>query len=103
MRMVILFSCLFIADWAGAQVLNVSAGTDLTIIGGTVFRAEDLTLTPSANYVITNNSLTRSATILHASSNAYISKVYQFANSTNPYSGSLQINFSDGAELNGIP
>lgn len=88
---------------ARAQLLKVSAGTDLTILSGTVFKTENFTLTPSADFIISDNSITKSATVTHSSVHPYISRVYQFTNTTNPYSGSVQINYTDGAELNGIP
>jgi hypothetical protein len=89
-------------NMATAQLLSVSPGTDLVILGGTTFRVEDFTLIPTSDYVISNNTLIRSATIDNSSGNPYISRVYQFTNATNPFTGSVQINFEDGAELNGI-
>jgi hypothetical protein len=46
--------------------------------------------------------MSKSTTVIHASVNPYIKMVYQFSNLTNPFSGSVQINYDD-AELNGIP
>ena len=90
-------------NMAHAQLLKVTGGTDITILSGTVFRFEDLTLTPSADFTISNNTLVKSPTVIHATANPYISRVYQFTNSTNPFSGLVQINYTDGAELNSIP
>ena len=78
------------------------ASTDITILAGTLFNVENLTLSPSADFTISNNSLNKFTTVTHPTSNPYISRVYQFFNNTNPYSGSVQINYTDGAELNGI-
>lgn len=94
---------LLITGTARAQILNVATGTDLTIKAGTTFHADGLMLIPSADFVISNNTLTRSATIIHSSYNNYISRVYQFANNTNAYNGDIWIYYQDGAELNGIP
>lgn len=102
MKLLFFFFCLLLSDIASAQVLKISAGTDITIVGGTVFKTESLTLTPSANYTLSDNTLTRSGTLIHPSSNPHITSVYQYSNNTNPFSGSLQINYTDGAELNGI-
>lgn len=102
MKILLLFVALLFTGMAQAQLLKVSAGTDLTIQSGTIFHANGLTLIPSANFTISNNTLNKSATIIHTSANPYISRVYQFTNNTNSYSGSVQINYTDGAELNGI-
>ena len=97
-----LFSCLLFIDMAQAQLLIVSAGTNLTIQGGAVFSVDNLTLIPSTDFTLTNTTLTKSTTVIHTSVNPYISRVYQFSNITNPYTGAVQINYDD-AELNGIP
>lgn len=103
MKMILFFSCLLLTNMANAQLLQVLPGTDLTIVGGTTFNVEGLMFTPSADYTINDNTLTLSTTILHPSVHPYISRVYQFTNNTNPFTGSVQMNYTDGAELNGIP
>jgi hypothetical protein len=97
------FTGLLYTAMAQAQLLKVSAGTDLTILSGTIFHADGLTLTPSADFTISDNTLSKSATVIHTTTNPYISRVYQFTNNTNPFSGSVQVNYTDGAELNSIP
>jgi hypothetical protein len=87
---------------ANAQLLKVTAGTDITVLSGTIFKVENLTLTPSANFTISNNTLDKFTTVTHSTSNPYIARVYRFTSNTNPFSGSVQINYTDGAELNGI-
>ena len=101
-RLFFLFAALLFNGMAWAQLLKVSAGTDLTILSGTIFHADGLTLTPSANFTISNNTLNKFTTITHPSSNPYISRVYRFTNTTSAFTGSVQINYRDGAELNGI-
>jgi hypothetical protein len=98
----LLFAVLLFTGIAQAQILNVAAGTNLTIQAGTTFRTDSLTLIPSADFIISNNTLSKSTTIIHFSFNPYISHVYHFANNTNAYTGAVQINYDD-AELNGIP
>ena len=102
MKIILLFFSLLLTNLAWAQLLKVVAGTDLTILSGTIFKTEGFTLTPSANFTISDNALTNSATISHSASNPYISRVYQFTNNTSPYSGSIRIDYTDGAELNSI-
>lgn len=99
----LLFLGMLITGTARAQILNVANGTDLTIKAGTTFWADSLMLIPSADFVISNNTLSRSSTIIHSSYNNYISRVYQFTNNSNAYNGDIWIYYQDGAELNGIP
>lgn len=43
-----------------AQLLTVASGTNLTIVNGTPFKVDSLTLTPSADFIISNNTLSKS-------------------------------------------
>jgi hypothetical protein len=86
----------------GQQLLTVASGTSLTIKNGTVFKVDSLTLTPSADYSISNNSLTKSTTVSNSSTTPYISRVYRFGSNTVVFNGAVQINYTDGAELNSI-
>ena len=89
--------------FAHAQVSIVATtGSDITIKSGTVFFADNLTLTPSVDFTISNNTLTRATTPIHTPSGTYIARVYQFTNTINAFSGDIQINYLDGAELNGL-
>ena len=103
MKILFLFTALLFNGMAWAQLLKVSAGIDLTILSGTIFHADGLTLTPSADFTISNNTLGKFTTVTNTTANPYIARVYRFTNTTNPYSGSVQINYTDGAELNSIP
>jgi hypothetical protein len=85
-----------------AQIITVSPGSDLTIKQGTVFSADSLILTPSADFTLSNLSLNKNTAVSHALSKPYIQRVYQFSNMSNPFSGKVQINYLDGAELKGI-
>jgi hypothetical protein len=102
MKILFLLTGILLAFVTQAQFLKVTPGTDMIILSGTVFRVEDLTLIPSADFTISDNALDKFTTISHPSSSPYISRVYRFTNSTNPFSGSVQVNYTDGAELNGI-
>ncbi|MEJ0103826.1 MAG: T9SS type A sorting domain-containing protein [Bacteroidota bacterium] len=103
MKITFIVTTLLVACMAQGQILKVLAGTDLTIISGTIFKADSLILTPSENFIMSDNELTKSTTIIHTTPNPYISRVYQFTSTTNLFSGSVQVNYTDGAELNGIP
>ena len=94
--------CLFFTAMSEAQLLKVTTGSDLTIMSGTVFNVDSLSFTPSADFTLSNVTLSKSATIIHSQANPYISRVYQFNKTSNPFSGSVLMKYRDGAELNGI-
>ena len=59
-----------------AQVLSISPGTNLVIKQGTVFSTDSLTLTPSADFTLSNISLTRNSTLSHAVLNDKIFRAF---------------------------
>lgn len=103
MKILFFFMVQLFAGITQAQILKVSDGSNMTILNGTVFNVENLTLIPSADFTISNTTLGKFTTVTHTTANPYISRVYRFTNNTNAFSGSVQINYTDGAELNGIP
>jgi hypothetical protein len=96
----VFFAALFLCN-AHAQLI-VDPGSSLTIQNGTQLHVDGLTLIPSADFSLNNVVLSKSATVVHTQVNTYISRVYQFSNTSNAFSGSVQINYTDGAELNGL-
>lgn len=98
----ILSIALLVFSFSKSQIFTVASGTDVTIKAGTTFSADNLSITPSSDFTISNNSLTRSTTAVHTPVGTYIARVYQFTNTTNAFSGSIQMNYLDGAELNGL-
>ena len=81
--------------------LRIDGSSSLTIENGTQIHADGLTLIPSADFSLSNITVSRSAIVVHTQTNPYISRVYQFSNTSNAFSGSIQINYTE-AELNGI-
>lgn len=69
---------------------------------GTTFSFDSLMLTPSADFTLSNVSVGRSSVVSHPATNPYIARVYQFSTGTNAFNGTIQINYRDGAELNGL-
>lgn len=86
---------------ANAQIMTVGPG-GITIKSGTIFYAEKLTLTPSADFTLAGVSLSKNTTVTNPASNPYISRVYLFSATTAPFSGTVQINYVNPGELNGI-
>ena len=85
-----------------AQVLSVVSGTDFNVVAGTVIGADSLDITPTANFTLNGTSLTHNTSASNSTSFPYIGSVYQFSNTTNPFSGSLQFVYNN-ATLNSIP
>jgi hypothetical protein len=103
-QLIFIISIWFAASLASglqAQIITVSPGSDLTIKQGTIFSADSLILTPSADFTLSNLSLNKNASVINPLPKPYIARVYQFTNTTNPFSGAVQINYRD-EELNGI-
>lgn len=84
-----------------AQFTVGSTETFYTKNGETLF-IDGLTLYPSLDFTITDNSLQKLALVNHATPNLYIQRVYRFTNNTAIFNGTIQMNYQD-EELNGIP
>ncbi len=58
-------------------------------------------LIPSADFTLNGVELTKNPTVTHATLNNYVSRVYNFSNTSASFSGTVQFFYSDG-ELNGL-
>ena len=85
-----------------AQIFSVGT-VGITIKSGTIISGNGLILTPSADITMANVSLIKNTTISNPAVNPYITRVYKFSSTTAPFSGTVQINYSDPGELNSIP
>ena len=97
------FAVFFFTTVLQAQNLKVSSGTTLTITSGTIFSVDSLVLIPTTDFALSNISINKTTAVTHGTPNAYIARVYNFTGTSNAFSGNMQINYKDGAELNGIP
>ena len=85
---------------ANSQIISVAVGTNMNIEAGTVFSADNMVLIPSAKFTLTGISLVRNSSIINASTTlSAIARVYKFSKTSNPFSGTLQINYQTGTEL----
>lgn len=91
---------LFLAMPAKAQLSIGSDANSLVIKSGESFSYEGLTLTPSADFVLTNTTLSRTdaKTISPAPSADYIARYFSFSNTTPAFSGTIRFSYS-GATL----
>lgn len=83
-----------------AQLYVGSDANSLVIKSGESFTYEGLTLTPSADFILTNTTLTRTdaKTISPAPSADYIARYFSFSNTTPAYSGTVRFSYN-GATL----
>jgi hypothetical protein len=82
--------------------LYISPGANIYVTAGTTLAADNLVFTPSSDFTLTGlNGVTRSTTLFHTNGNPYIQRVYRFANTVSPFSGTLTMYYQDG-ELNGL-
>lgn len=81
--------------------LTLAGSSSLTMESGTQIHSDGLTLIPSADFSLSNVTVSKSTMVVHATVNPYISRVYQFSSNSAPFSGSIQLQYNDG-ELNGL-
>lgn len=101
-KLSILLCAMLCYGMAYTQLITVASGGSLTVTSGTTLHADGLTLIPSANFTISDNTLSKNGTITNASVAPAISRAYLFSNNTAPFSGTIQVDYTDGVELNGI-
>jgi len=94
-----LFSCLYTA--AQTPIFTIAPGTTHVIKSGTVVSMDGLVLTPSKDFSLSANSLTRKPTATNATTNTNINNYYAFSANTNAFTGVVRFTYSD-AELNGL-
>jgi hypothetical protein len=94
-----MFSCLVSA--AQTPIFTVLSRTSHVIKSGTVVSMDGLVITPSIDFSLTANSLTRKPTATNATTNTNINNYYAFSATTNAFTGVVRFNYSD-AELNGL-
>ncbi|GAB4044225.1 hypothetical protein [Spirosoma jeollabukense] len=97
MRYYLILLPLLLTIQVSAQLTIGNEG--ITIMAGNSITVDGLTLTPSANLVVSNNSIQVSSTPLAGSPNGSINRAYQFGASIT-FSGTASINYLT-TELNG--
>lgn len=87
---------------AGAQVIfSVGSSSALTVKSGTIFSADSLVLTPSADWTMSSNNMQISHTAVNLSPAPGINRVYSIASQIN-FTGTIQLYYQP-SELNGNP
>jgi len=88
---------------AGAQtvVFSVGSGSALTVKSGTLFSADSLVLTPSADWTVAANNLQISHTALNLMPAPGITRVYSLGSQV-AFTGTIQLYYQP-SELNGNP
>lgn len=96
----ILISLSFHNNLAFAQIISVTSETDFNVVAGTTIFANGLEMTPSSDYVL-NVGITKATSVTNTATFNYVPRVYQFGQTTNPFSGTLKINYLE-SELSGL-
>ena len=88
---------------ASAQdpVFTVAAGTTHVILANTIVSANEVVLTPSADFSFDGTSLTRNSIASNTSPFVSLARVYKFGSTSNAFTGTLKFNYAD-ADLNSI-
>ncbi|HLP14697.1 MAG TPA: T9SS type A sorting domain-containing protein [Bacteroidota bacterium] len=97
----VLFCIILSSPAVVSQILTVANGTNMVIKSGTTFSAENMTLTPAADFSLSNVSLSRNTTVANSTSATYVSRVYKFSATTGAYSGTVRVDYLVG-ELNSL-
>ncbi len=89
---------------AQAQILSVVAGTDFNVVAGTELTTDSMGITPSINFNLNGSSIKHTTTSSVSTTFPYSGAVgvYQFSNSTNTFSGAIEMN-NGNTEFNYIP
>jgi hypothetical protein len=92
--------CFFLVNVINSQIISVVPGSTIDIVAGSVLSVDGLEVIPTTNFSL-NASITKSTTLNNSATFPYIPRVYQFSQTTNPFNGSLKINYLDN-ELLGL-
>ena len=85
---------------ANAQVILDASGSNFNVQSGTTIAVAGLEMTPSADFTL-NTSITLATSISNTAAFPYIPRVYQFSQTTNPFTGTIKINY-ETSELVGL-
>jgi hypothetical protein len=89
----------YLAGHAQKTVVSVGSTTVMTIKTGTLFSADSLVLTPSADFTLATNTIQETATPVPTNPNPTIDRVY-YLNSPVSFTGTIQV-YYQLSELNG--
>lgn len=85
---------------ANAQVILDVNGSNFNVQSGTTIAVGGLEMTPSADFNL-NTSITLATSISNSATFPFIPRVYQFSQTTNPFTGTIKIKYLD-SELVGL-
>ncbi len=99
---ILFITAFFYSERIQAQIFSVAPGTQMNIEAGTIFNAENITLTPTTKISLTGINLNVNNTVSKTLTNNYISRVYNFSANTPAFTGAIQMQYNDGIELKNI-
>lgn len=103
MRYLLCFLMIVLSNHMYAQLSVGSDANSLYLKSGEIFHFDGLTLTPSADYTLTNTVLTKTDanTINPVPIRTYITRYYSFSNTAPSFAGTIRLSYA-GASLNGL-
>ena len=94
------FLCFFLVNIISSQIISVVPGSTIDIVAGSVLSVDGLEVIPTTNFSL-NASITKSTTLNNSDAFPFIPRVYQFSQTTNPFSGAIKINY-ETSELSNL-
>ena len=94
--------CITLSQHILSQELNVHTTASVNISSGASLNVSGLELTPSADYIITDNTITYSGTTTMVNGNPSIARRYFSANSLSGYVGAITVHYQDGEIGSGL-
>jgi hypothetical protein len=86
-----MLSCL--VSVAQTPIFTILSRTNHVIKSGTVVSMDGLVITPSNDFSLSGNSLTRKPTATNATTNTNINNYYAFSATTNAFTGVVRFNY----------
>ncbi len=89
------------AKLTAQTIMHIGDGGNMYIHKDAAISLDSLVLQPSANFLLTANSINKSRTVTHVATGNYISRVYSFSTPVTNYNGNIAIFYKED-ELNGL-
>ena len=77
-----------------AQLFSVGADAAVNIAAGTLFNVDKVTLDPSANFNLSNTTLTYDTVVANPTASTILASAYKFRTTTGSYSGAIHYRYT---------
>ena len=93
----LLFFCSLLATRLFSQTTELFIGSDansLVIKANELLTISGITLSPTADFNLTNNQIIKASTVTNTASQSYVPLVFRFGSNTNAFTGSIAISYA---------